>query len=71
VQTPRAAVLPAVMPAVGGSGDVDAGPASHVAAILWPLATGAARGPQEPPLVALPIPFSADPSDQLGDTKAD
>jgi len=42
VPTPRAAVLQAVMPAVGGSGDVDAGPASHVAAILWPLATGAA-----------------------------
>ena len=42
VQTPRAAVLPASMPAVGGSGDVDAGPAYHVAAIIWPLATGAA-----------------------------
>lgn len=42
VQTPRAAVLPAVMPAVGGSGDVDAGAARHVAVIVWPLAAGAA-----------------------------
>jgi len=42
VQTPRAAVLPVVMPAVGGSGDMDAGSAPHVADIVWPLAAGAA-----------------------------